>query len=88
MTKEANSTRNDEFNLPTTPTDDWQLNVFLTELADDITDQDLKKMKHLLTGTYMYFALNLFVLIYHFCSFLFYTHTFSTKTPRDELIVR
>lgn len=48
--EEANSFRNDEFHIPTIPSEDWEMNVFLNELADDLTKEDLKKMKYLLTG--------------------------------------
>ncbi|XP_076106448.1 uncharacterized protein LOC143075073 [Mytilus galloprovincialis] len=48
--EEANSFRDDEFHLPTIPSEDWQMNVFLNELADELTAEDLKKMKNLLSG--------------------------------------
>ena len=47
---EANSSRNDEFHLPAMPSADWEMNVFLNELADELTEGDLKKMKHFLKG--------------------------------------
>ena len=47
---DANSSRNDEFPLPTMPSGDWEMNVFLNELAAELTGGDLKTMKHLLTG--------------------------------------
>lgn len=48
--QEANSFRDDEFHLPTLPSEDWPMNVFLNELADELTAEDLKKMKNLLSG--------------------------------------
>jgi hypothetical protein len=47
---EANSSRDDEFHLPTNPSEDWAMNVFLNELAAELTGGDLKTMKHFLTG--------------------------------------
>ncbi|CAC5413455.1 unnamed protein product [Mytilus coruscus] len=48
--QEASSFRDDELHLPTPPSDDWPMNVFLNELADELTAEDLKKMKNLLSG--------------------------------------
>ena len=50
--KEANSSRNDEIHLPTMPSGELEMNVFLKELAVELTGEDLKIMKHLLTGMY------------------------------------
>ncbi|VDI01145.1 Hypothetical predicted protein [Mytilus galloprovincialis] len=47
---DPNSSRNDDFQLPTIPSDDWEMNVFLKELADGLTDDDLKTMKHFVSG--------------------------------------
>lgn len=47
---DPNSSRNDDFQLPTIPSDDWEMNVFLKELADGLTDEDLKTMKHFVSG--------------------------------------
>ena len=49
---EASSSRNDEFHLPAMPSGDWEMNVFLNELADELTGGDLKTMKHFLTGMF------------------------------------
>jgi hypothetical protein len=49
---EANSSRNDEIHLPTMPSGELEMNVFLKELAVELTGDDLKIMKHLLTGMY------------------------------------
>lgn len=47
---DPNSSRNDDLQLPTIPSDDWEMNVFLKELADGLTDDDLKTMKHFVSG--------------------------------------
>ncbi|CAG2248448.1 unnamed protein product [Mytilus edulis] len=47
---DPNSSRNDDFQLPTIPSDDWEMNVFLKELADGLTDEDLKTMKHFVSA--------------------------------------
>lgn len=57
--EEANSFRDDEFHLPTIPSEDWQMNVFLNELADELTAEDLKKMKNLLSGELIHYRKNL-----------------------------
>ena len=50
--QEANSSRNDEIHLPTMISGELEMNVFLKELAVELTGEDLKIMKHLLTGMY------------------------------------